>query len=371
MRRCIVYVRLNLLCLSLIICQACKKETNSSSAPVNLENYRTFQLSAGDYKSFVLKSDHTLWAAGSNQNEEFGLGVAPEVKNGLIKIMTNVSAVSSGIVYTLVVKNDGTLWMSGKNGPGLEAGVGFIKIADDVVSAKAVYVTGIALGVFLKSDKSVWMISAGQEPKVRKLMDGVSKIEAGARHALFLSPDHVLWGFGENSSGQFGTGHNDPRMPNGMATTPIQLTNNVIDMAGGNLHTLILKTDKTLWAAGNNGGGQLGDGTTTTRFLPVKITDKVIGISCGFTHSFYIKEDLSLWAMGNNGSGQFGDGTTNGKLVPIKITDKVVKVSSGISQTIILKTDSTFWAAGSNKYGELGTGETTSSLTFAKMKFNE
>jgi alpha-tubulin suppressor-like RCC1 family protein len=39
-------------------------------------------------------------------------------------------------------------------------------------------------------------------------------------------------------------------------------------------HTLVLKTDNSLWACGYNGGGQLGDGTTIQRnslvpiFLP-------------------------------------------------------------------------------------------------------
>lgn len=42
-------------------------------------------------------------------------------------------------------------------------------------------------------------------------------------------------------------------------------------VSAGELHTLILKTDGTLWATGDNFCGQLGEGTTTSRSTPVRI----------------------------------------------------------------------------------------------------
>jgi alpha-tubulin suppressor-like RCC1 family protein len=53
--------------------------------------------------------------------------------------------------------------------------------------------------------------------------------------------------------------------------------------AGGN-HSLILKTDGTLWACGYNLTGQLGNDTTTASFYPIKITSDVKDISAGFHH---------------------------------------------------------------------------------------
>ena len=41
--------------------------------------------------------------------------------------------------------------------------------------------------------------------------------------------------------------------------------------SAGYAHTTAIKTDGSLWAWGNNGSGQLGDGTPTTRNVPVKI----------------------------------------------------------------------------------------------------
>ena len=42
-------------------------------------------------------------------------------------------------------------------------------------------------------------------------------------------------------------------------------------MAAGGKHTLILKTNRTLWACGDNSYGQLGNGTTTSSSTPVLI----------------------------------------------------------------------------------------------------
>jgi alpha-tubulin suppressor-like RCC1 family protein len=41
--------------------------------------------------------------------------------------------------------------------------------------------------------------------------------------------------------------------------------------AGGANHTLIVKSDGTLWAIGDNSYGQLGDGSNTLRARPVQV----------------------------------------------------------------------------------------------------
>jgi hypothetical protein len=47
--------------------------------------------------------------------------------------------------------------------------------------------------------------------------------------------------------------------------------NRVAAVTAGTNHTLARKTDGSLWAWGNNYGGQLGDGTTTVRLRPVRV----------------------------------------------------------------------------------------------------
>jgi alpha-tubulin suppressor-like RCC1 family protein len=46
---------------------------------------------------------------------------------------------------------------------------------------------------------------------------------------------------------------------------------NVKSMSAGATHSLVLKTDGTLWGFGKNDNGQLGDGTTANHSMPMQI----------------------------------------------------------------------------------------------------
>ena len=56
-------------------------------------------------------------------------------------------------------------------------------------------------------------------------------------------------------------------------------------VAAGNHYGMVVKKDGTLWAFGQNGFGQLGDGTTIRRNVPVKVLSNVKSVACGFLHT--------------------------------------------------------------------------------------
>jgi len=71
---------------------------------------------------------------------------------------------------------------------------------------------------------------------------------------------------------------------------------------------------------GDNGNGELGDGTTTNRTSPVQIlSGGVQAVAGGYSHSLILKTDGSLWAMGDNSYGDLGDGTTTQRNAPVEI----------------------------------------------------
>src|SRR5271170_3858484 len=66
-------------------------------------------------------------------------------------------------------------------------------------------------------------------------------------------------------------------------------------------HTLLLKSDGSLWAMGLNMFGELGDNTFNNTNRPEKIIPSgVTAIAAGNHHSLFVEPDSSLWAMGFN-----------------------------------------------------------------------
>ncbi len=166
-------------------------------------------------------------------------------------------------------------------------------------------------------------------------------------HTLSLKTDGTLQAAGLNNYGQLGTGNTTFR------TVPVTIASGVTRIATGLLHSLFLKADHTLWAMGYNGSGQLGDGTTTNRSTPIQVASDVDAIAVGTSFSLYRKTDGSLWRMGSGQS----------TLPHLKLAENVTSFAAGSSHFAFVKSDRTLWGAGSNTYGQLGTGNTTTIST--------
>jgi alpha-tubulin suppressor-like RCC1 family protein len=193
-------------------------------------------------------------------------------------------------------------------------------------------------------------------------MVGVADIVAvagGGGHNVLLKNNGAVWAIGGNWMGQLGVGTTDDSI------TPVQVTgvSGVTAVACGYVHTLALKSDGTVWAWGDNGSGQLGDGTLTERWAPVKVVGLtgVTAISCGFGHSLALKSDGTVWAWGSNSNGALGDGTTTDSAVPVQVVGLAgaSKIAAGWYHSLALKQDGTAWAWGQNTYGQCGDGTTT------------
>lgn len=186
---------------------------------------------------------------------------------------------------------------------------------------------------------------------------GVGQVSAGINHTLLAKTDGTLWTAGLNTYGQLGDGSFTQRI------SPIQVASSVSQIASGSYHSLFTKTNGTLWAMGLNTSGQLGDGSVTNRSSPIQVSSAVTQVSAGDSHTLFIKTDGTLWAMGSNSFGQLGDGTTIARSNPVQITSGVADVSAGNSHTLFLKTNGTLWAMGYNFAGQMGDGSLFNRLT--------
>ena len=126
-------------------------------------------------------------------------------------------------------------------------------------------------------------------------------------------------------------------------------------IAVGESHSLVIKSDMSLWAAGDNSKGQLGVGTDTSSSGGVKVMDNIAYVEANDDVSFAIDVNGTLYGWGDNSNGQVSPGTSGEYISkPQKLMDNVAGVSAGDEHTVVLKNDGSVVGWGGNEHGELG-----------------
>lgn len=134
---------------------------------------------------------------------------------------------------------------------------------------------------------------------------------------------------------------------------------------------MALVADGRVLAWGNNDYGQLGDGTTTTRYNPDYVLDSVGGaplrsvaaVAAGGAHSVVLLTDGTVATFGANGFGQLGLGDIVDRTTPYAAASLGAAVpgsiTAGSDHTLAIWPDGTVRAWGNGSYGQLGDGAFT------------
>ncbi|MEA2640475.1 MAG: hypothetical protein QOF51_1869 [Chloroflexota bacterium] len=334
--------------------------------------------------TLALANDRSLWAWGANEEGQLGDGttIGRSVPTRVPEL-TRVTQVATGSYHSLALTDDGVVWSWGADVSG-QRGDGLSRVEPSAVPTRVEglgVVTAIAGGfdhsLALVADGTVWawgQNGSGQVGDGSVSTDGclckplpvqviglrgATAVAAGSFHSLALMVDGTVWAWGQNGAGQLGDGTN----ANHPTPVPVRGLSDVMAIAAGDSFSLALKSNGTVWAWGYNSSGELGDGTHENRDVPIQVRGltNVTQIAAGGLHGLALTADGNIWSWGHNGSGQVGDGSIEDRSTPILVpgVPDAIFITGGVTHSLAVTVEGELWAWGANGSGQLGSGSVT------------
>jgi len=270
-----------------------------------MNNAKVISVAAGGLHSLAIDEHGILWAWGYNGFGQLGDGTtidrSPPVQVNTAGRMNNAKIVSvaAGAYHSLAIDEHGNLWAFGRNNYG-------------------------QLGDGTAADRSspIQVNTGGRMNNVKAM-----SVAAGGGHSFAIDEHGTLWAWGHNSFGQLGDGTAADRSSPIQVNTSGRMNNaKVTFVAAGYEHSIAIDELGNLWVFGRNNCGQLGDGTVADSSSPIQVNTvgrmnnaKVTAVAAGRYHSLAVDGHGALWAWGDNGFGQLGDGTTTDRSYPLPI----------------------------------------------------
>jgi alpha-tubulin suppressor-like RCC1 family protein len=401
---------------SVLVCNAsgCVTSQNAQLQVAKTASPAVTQIAA-NRDSLALRDDGTVWAWGTALGGALSLArpqaaiasqghPAQAMCAAAVPFTDAVAIANGGGGQSIVARRDGTAWSTGANGAG-QLGDGTVMprtALAPVLTAPGMLlqnVRAIAAGLdashAVTADGSAWAwgnnaygqlgdgttTSRRFAVRVRNAdatpFAGVASVKAGTIHTLWLKTDGTVWAAGHNIRGQLGDGSGIARAnPVRVETAPGAALSNVVAIAAGVLHGVALRSDGTAftWGAALPG--------TPDQLRPVVVRDAagavltgIIAVAAGGGSSFFVLADGTVLASGSNSSGQLGIGTAPSATVPTPVRDangavfgNVRAVATQSAHTLALRTDGSVWAWGENNSMRLGDGTATPRFTPVRVQ---
>lgn len=299
------------------------------------------QVLGGMRTSYARCRNGTVWAWGFNQNGELGNGRRGDRSFPVqVRRLRNITQIASRDNGGLALRADGTVWAWGHGAYGQ-----------------------------LGNGEPYGYATVARRPVPVDGLSSVKEIAAAGYTSYALLEDGTVWAWGHGGVGQLGQGSGGPTMSN----VPVRVTGlgSVAHIAAGHGTAYALRTDGSLWAWGDGGQGQLGNGTTAHGFVPVRVSFPALttirNIGAGYATGFAIDTTGTLWSWGSRREGGLGDGTVDNNWVAtpqhVPGLTSVHKVTGYGYGGYAELGDDTVWAWGGNDAGQLGIGTRTDTGT--------
>ncbi len=217
------------------------------------------------------------------------------------------------------------------------------------------------------------------------VLTNITKIAAGReRYTTYyaLTATGAVYAWGYNGENQLGNGNttqaNIPSLVSGALTGVT-----IVDIIPTSYGCFAIAANGDLYVWGISYYGHLGTGAAagTAQSTPLKVSTgvaKVYTSAYDYPHSMLVKTDGTLWATGRNNQGQLGRNNTSDVVtwtqvtgLPLNsgttITKLVLGGTNDYGHSVILASDGAVYACGYNGNGALGVGDYSNRSVFTPV----
>ncbi len=346
-----------------------------ATAPVALSFH---QVSAGDLHSCGLTSDNRAYCWGHNWAGQLGDGTRTDHLTPMpVVTEQRFRQISAGWATTCAITTDSRAYCWGKNGGQIGDGTSQERWTPTPVATTTRFrqiATGqdhtCAVGYddllpYCWGDNHYGQLGEGsQNPHLTPLAAAgklrMREVHTAAYHSCGVTTGNVPYCWGWNESGQIGQS-----TPGTYHTTPTRVRGGLLfrTMTTGWYHSCGVTTGSRVYCWGRGLEGQIGDGTTTTRFAPRAVASTMLfdRVTGGGFFTCAESQANKAYCWGANNIGQFGDGSTTSRYKPTLAAGglSVAQLSAGHGHACAKTPASEGYCWGWNYYGQVGDGTTT------------
>ena len=213
--------------------------------------------------------------------------------------------------------------------------------------------------------------TASREPIPVPGLTGIASISSGGVHTCALTDGGAVKCWGYNAYGQVGNGTSG-MTPGGDVLSPadvVGLSSGVSAIAAGGYHSCALLSGGAAVCWGENGAGELGDGTFVDSSVPVSVAgpaDGFASLAPGSYHTCAIDTHGGVMCWGSGDSGSLGNGDTVDRSLPTAVvgaSSGTLSLASGRWHTCRIDTSGRTTCWGWNLAGQVGNGSTAVAVT--------
>ena len=189
-------------------------------------------------------------------------------------------------------------------------------------------------------------------------MQGMGEVmlRLGGAYDLAVDDQGNIWGWGDNTRAQLGNGGGGKVFFPEKAAVGLD-GNDILDIQCGNVGTLFLLKDGSVFVCGSNEYGQTGlNNGKGKETLPVRIPglENIVQVSCGWGHCLALTGDGHVYSWGRNNMGQLGVGDRKNRPEPVLLSlEHIVQIECGGKFCMAMDAEGKLFGWGANDYGQL------------------